>query len=151
MSRASPRQSLRTDLHPCRLQYRKEIRHNRQPLFKVATNSSSSIGPFDGGMDHGLARKADLYPLPGLLEDRQGLAGWHVQTRRDGGGMGADPVRDSKVNVPQKAARSKRKITYTWTCQYCGQPFETDVYSQRYCNRTHREYAYLERKRQKQH
>ena len=39
------------------------------------------------------------------------------------------------------------KVTYRWTCQYCGQAFETTVYSQRYCNRTHREYAYRERKR----
>ena len=53
---------------------------------------------------------------------------------------------DTDKAMPAKVG-SIRKITYRWTCQYCGQPFETTVYSQRYCNRTHREYAYRERKR----
>src|SRR6266498_4638969 len=34
---------------------------------------------------------------------------------------------------------------YTWVCQWCGQPFETKVFSQRYCNPTHKQYAYRER------
>ena len=87
--------------------------------------------------------------MPGLLEGGQDLAGWNVRTRREGADLGADPERDGGVNDPQKAARPKRKITYTWTCQYCGQPFETDVYSQRYCNKTHKKYAQRERKREK--
>ena len=41
----------------------------------------------------------------------------------------------------------KNKAAYTWTCQYCGQPFKTFSYAQRYCTRTHREYAYRERRR----
>lgn len=51
-----------------------------------------------------------------------------------------------KVGTPAK--KNKVKV-YTWTCQYCGQSFETEYYSQRYCNPTHKQYAYLERKRQK--
>jgi len=38
-----------------------------------------------------------------------------------------------------KSKRSGR--VYTWTCQYCGQPFETQEYSKRYCSGYHKKLA----------
>jgi hypothetical protein len=53
-----------------------------------------------------------------------------------------DPA-DSRRNVLKQ---SKVKRLYTWTCQFCNMEFETENYSQRYCNRTHKELAYRLRK-----
>lgn len=44
----------------------------------------------------------------------------------------------------------KVKKVYTWQCGYCGQDFDTENYSQRYCNPTHKELAYRLRKATKQ-
>jgi hypothetical protein len=46
--------------------------------------------------------------------------------------------------VEVKPKKSKR--LFTWTCQFCNMEFETENYSQRYCNRTHKELAYRLRK-----
>jgi hypothetical protein len=48
--------------------------------------------------------------------------------------------------VKAKPKNDKPPRLYTWTCQYCGQPFETEIYSQRYCNPTHKKYAQRERR-----
>lgn len=50
--------------------------------------------------------------------------------------------------VKRRDKRPKQDL-YTWNCEYCGKSFETESYNQRYCKRTHREYAYRERKLQK--
>lgn len=44
-------------------------------------------------------------------------------------------------------APSKPRKTYTWTCQYCGQPFTTTHYGRRYCSNAHKQAAYRERRR----
>lgn len=68
---------------------------------------------------------------------------------------------DSSLGLPSRVGNADRlfrplvektprpRKVYIWTCQYCGQPFETTHYGQRYCNRTHREYAYRERVKQR--
>jgi hypothetical protein len=44
----------------------------------------------------------------------------------------------------------KVKKVYTWTCQYCMMEFQTEVYSQRYCSKTHKKYAQKDRKRERE-
>ena len=59
-----------------------------------------------------------------------------------------DPSDQVPPQVVSRPVVVKPPRVYTWNCQYCGVSFETPYYSQRYCNRTHKEYAYRERKRQ---
>src|SRR5437867_457093 len=61
---------------------------------------------------------------------------------------GPNPSGEPGAKRIAKPARKKSDRVYTWTCQYCGQPFETSEYSQRYCKPTHKTYAYRERKKQ---
>jgi hypothetical protein len=46
-----------------------------------------------------------------------------------------------------KPDRPKR--VYTWTCAFCGEDFETENYSQRYCKPSHKQRAYELRKNQR--
>jgi hypothetical protein len=55
----------------------------------------------------------------------------------DGSGENVTVARP-KVDKPQKV--------YTWICQYCIMPFETDNYNQRYCKPSHKQRAYEQRK-----
>ena len=77
---------------------------------------------------------------PGAVQPRPGESG------REGGAQGdhGQPARSRSA-----ARRTVTNKIYTWNCEYCGEAFPTDRWDQRYCNRTHREYAYRERKRQK--
>jgi hypothetical protein len=56
---------------------------------------------------------------------------------------------DTDQDLPARMAIEtvKPRKVYTWTCQYCGQPFETEIYSQRYCKPAHKMAAYRERRR----
>jgi len=36
--------------------------------------------------------------------------------------------------------KPKKPKVYRWICQYCNLEFETTVYSQRYCSKTHKKY-----------
>ncbi len=56
------------------------------------------------------------------------------------------PVRLYVVGSGGAVGKPKVSRVYTWTCQFCGMEFDTEIYSQRYCNQTHREYAYRQRK-----
>ncbi len=58
-------------------------------------------------------------------------------------------IYDQAMSSPMEAGRNsvRKQMTYVWTCQFCGQPFETTVYTKRYCSPTHKQYAYRERKR----
>lgn len=59
-------------------------------------------------------------------------------------GRGSDPEK----NVRPKIATKKR--TYTWICQWCNMPFDTEIYSKRYCNDTHKKYAQRQRKHERE-
>lgn len=63
--------------------------------------------------------------------------------------VSAQVVHSADMVQPRGTVDARPRRRYTWTCQYCGQPFETEHYGQRYCNRTHREYAYRERVKQR--
>jgi len=60
------------------------------------------------------------------------LKAWQARPSHAGNCHGGD-------NAEQK---SKVKRIYTWTCQFCGMTFETENYSQRYCNPSHKQRAY---------
>lgn len=67
------------------------------------------------------------------------------------GGQALDPALQMPPQVlppPVVVKPERKKRTYKWTCQYCGQPFETPYYSQRYCTKTHKKYAQRERSRE---
>lgn len=95
--------------------------------------------------DHADHAGKNIYPAIETVSKKTGYDRRTVQRLvRDLEAMGL-LIRDG-TSRPADPARVK---TYTWTCQYCGQPFETTHYGQRYCNRTHREYAYRERVKQR--
>jgi hypothetical protein len=59
------------------------------------------------------------------------------------------PVRLYVVGSGGAVGKPKVSRVYTWTCQFCGMEFDTEIYSQRYCNRTHKELAYRLRKEER--
>ena len=63
------------------------------------------------------------------------------------GTLGSDSrLRVDGVHSNGAMAAPRVKRVYKWICQYCNMEFETEKYSQRYCNRTHKELAYRLRK-----
>ncbi|MEW6285027.1 MAG: hypothetical protein AB1509_02255 [Chloroflexota bacterium] len=56
--------------------------------------------------------------------------------------------RASGADGTTRPADPARVKTYTWTCQYCGQPFETTHYGRRYCSNAHKQAAWRERRRE---
>lgn len=59
-------------------------------------------------------------------------------------GDGRGPLRPMEGTGQGEDPRKARKV-YTWTCQYCGQPFESSHYGKRYCSNAHKQAAYRER------
>ncbi|MEP0806731.1 MAG: hypothetical protein HRF47_14715 [Chloroflexota bacterium] len=56
--------------------------------------------------------------------------------------------RTSGADQPSRPATARPvKKTYTWTCQYCGQPFKSTHYGRRYCSNAHKQAAWRERQR----
>jgi hypothetical protein len=70
------------------------------------------------------------------------------------GGRGNDDGRRTGSNDPRgvgmvEVKPTKAKRLYTWNCQYCGVEFETEKYTKRYCNPTHKQRAYELRREQR--
>jgi hypothetical protein len=90
----------------------------------------------------GLHEDERQQPVNYLLLPSMQTRGQEMDTPRPAGLPAPVGIVAGHSHPPAKAVK-----VYTWTCQYCGQPFETQYYGQRYCNRTHREYAYRERRK----
>lgn len=52
------------------------------------------------------------------------------------------------VSSPLGNQELKAHKVWTWSCGYCGKEFTSKVYHARYCCKSHRQAAYVERKRE---
>lgn len=124
---------------------RRDNRRNRPPLFETKVNS--------GLCNRNGSRQQESRPgniLPSMQSREPPLDSPMGLSARMGSRSGQDHTMDETHNGEDhmEPARKVKKI-YTWICGYCGNEFETEYYSQRYCNPTHKQYAYNERKRRR--
>ncbi len=116
------------------------------PLFPAREHDNRTASPMD--------KQSGWDPDPDLLQDMHGRG----QGMVDPGTVSpylerSGPAGETAADPGQPEARSQPTIVkprkvYTWNCAYCGEAFETTHYGKRYCNETHKKYAYRERKKQ---